>query len=104
MTYLHRNEVGHLVAVQTPPPTPERAIMDAHRQVIAGPVPDSWQAALAALTDAALAARCAALGWRLDGLVLYGNGEPAAFGSTASLAAWVEKQEQATKRSKQRGV
>jgi hypothetical protein len=49
MSYLHRDALGGLSPVATDPPTPERAIMDAHRAAIAGPVPDDWQTALAAL-------------------------------------------------------
>lgn len=44
-----------------------------------------------------LTQRCAAYGWALradgDGWELLGNGSPAAFGSTASLEAWLERQE-----------
>ena len=45
-----------------------------------------------------LAARCAAFGWTLlplgdDRWELRGNGAPAEFSSSASLAAWLERQE-----------
>lgn len=47
-----------------------------------------------------LAARVAALGWRLDGLVLLGNGAPAEFRTEGALRAWVEKQEERTNERK----
>lgn len=54
MTYLYRDATGHLVKVLTDPPTPEAAILAAHRACIAGPAPDDWQTALAALAPARL--------------------------------------------------
>ena len=53
MTYLYRDATGHLVKVLTDPPTPEAAILAAHRACIAGPVPDDWQTALAAIAERA---------------------------------------------------
>ena len=53
MTYLYRDATGHLVKVLTDPPTPDAAILAAYRAAIAGPVPDDWQTALAALAHAA---------------------------------------------------
>jgi hypothetical protein len=45
-----------------------------------------------------LRARVARLGWRLDGLVLLGNGAPAEFRTEDALRAWLERQEQAERR------
>ena len=47
------------------------------------------------MSDTDLAARVARLGWRLDGLVLLGNGAPAAWRSVAAAAVWFDAQERA---------
>lgn len=55
------------------------------------------------MTNTTLIARCARLGWALqphsEGWELRGNGAPALFGSDASLAAWLERQEKGKARA-----
>lgn len=55
------------------------------------------------LTSWPLQQRCLKLGWRLSRergeYVLYGNGSPAAFTSEKTLILWLEKQEQAVRRT-----
>jgi DNA adenine methylase len=59
-------------------------------------------------TTTDLIARCAQRGWAVqpdgDGWELRGNGAPAAFGSTASLVAWLERQERAAARAVEDGA